>query len=520
MFMKSRPSQRVSGVVVDDQQLLSLSFTSSSSSTASSSMTLRNRDPRPRRTRRTSGTASRTGELLLFASTLSLAPRAAYAWTDTGHMIVARIAADGLSTEKLEFFTNITDSLYVESAKAARKGTDFDKPVDTLWGAASWEDNIDVAFFFQKNWHFADGVIKLDDGCELAIHVDQEKQDGFRASVSSTTADAGAPSSPSAVWPTTSRASPDSPESRGRRTRTLSRAERVDRPPPLPKKQDVVYGLQSAYYGVVSEVSKWNDPAIKVFQQAFWLRSFIHFVGDLHQPLHAATGCSAAHPQGDRGGNLFTIQTDIRNFFEGHASYVKELHLLWDLGGGLYAAGPNWPLNATGEEFVAAEAQRLRAAYADKYLPQEVETTRKMKPVPAFDKFRNETYTAAMRVAYTDIKEDDWVTPAYISRAQKTSEERIALGGFRLQGFLERMYSILVGEGADADAKVDLDIMLNASSSSSSTSSSSRSRSVLNTRTRTAMLKMVKDKDQDHGSKKNAQHSSGTSSTNEVEVFQ
>jgi hypothetical protein len=48
-----------------------------------------------------------------------------------------------------------------------------------------------------------------------------------------------------------------------------------------------------------------------------------HLVGDVHQPLHAATRYSAARPDGDAGGNGFRIQLppDNRN---------SSLHFFWD----------------------------------------------------------------------------------------------------------------------------------------------------------------------------------------------
>jgi hypothetical protein len=42
--------------------------------------------------------------------------------------------------------------------------------------------------------------------------------------------------------------------------------------------------------------------------QAQALRLIIHFVGDIHQPLHCATRVDSAHPEGDRGGNLVSIK--------------------------------------------------------------------------------------------------------------------------------------------------------------------------------------------------------------------
>ena len=48
-----------------------------------------------------------------------------------------------------------------------------------------------------------------------------------------------------------------------------------------------------------------------------WL---IHMVGDIHQPLHAVTRITAAHPKGDAGGNLVKLFGDA----------FSNLHSYWD----------------------------------------------------------------------------------------------------------------------------------------------------------------------------------------------
>ena len=40
---------------------------------------------------------------------------------------------------------------------------------------------------------------------------------------------------------------------------------------------------------------------------SFNLRLFIHYVGDIHQPLHATSRYTSQYPEGDRGGNSFAL---------------------------------------------------------------------------------------------------------------------------------------------------------------------------------------------------------------------
>lgn len=55
--------------------------------------------------------------------------------------------------------------------------------------------------------------------------------------------------------------------------------------------------------------------------QSFNLRLLIHYIGDIHQPLHTVDHYDQAHPNGDEGGNSVSIQG-----LDG----IRNLHMLWD----------------------------------------------------------------------------------------------------------------------------------------------------------------------------------------------
>ena len=57
-------------------------------------------------------------------------------------------------------------------------------------------------------------------------------------------------------------------------------------------------------------------------QVSFALRLIIHYVGDIHQPLHATSGVNDEYPKGDRGGNSEWIDPNVDG--------VGNLHALWD----------------------------------------------------------------------------------------------------------------------------------------------------------------------------------------------
>jgi S1/P1 Nuclease len=56
---------------------------------------------------------------------------------------------------------------------------------------------------------------------------------------------------------------------------------------------------------------------------SFHLRMLIHYIGDIHQPLHASTRYTKDYPEGDEGGNYFRVTIP-------HHKDVSNLHALWD----------------------------------------------------------------------------------------------------------------------------------------------------------------------------------------------
>ena len=55
--------------------------------------------------------------------------------------------------------------------------------------------------------------------------------------------------------------------------------------------------------------------------KSYALRLLIHYLGDIHQPLHSMSRVDADFPAGDRGGNSFNLPTHYT---------AKELHAVWD----------------------------------------------------------------------------------------------------------------------------------------------------------------------------------------------
>jgi hypothetical protein len=137
------------------------------------------------------------------------------------------------------------------------------------------------------------------------------------------------------------------------------------------------------------------------------LKFLIHFVGDIHQPLHAVDA-------GDRGGN----DRDVTP-----VATALNLHSAWD--GGII------------------QAQRRNAgslvAGATRWLATQTESTvAGGSPVD----WANESHRLANTVVYRQIQGDDTISANEQLEALRVIEQRIAQAGVRLAALLNRLIAL------------------------------------------------------------------------------
>lgn len=80
------------------------------------------------------------------------------------------------------------------------------------------------------------------------------------------------------------------------------------------------------YQTMMSKVKGGEENA-----RSYALRLLIHYIGDIHQPLHACARVDTKYPKGDAGGNLFHVPSKEN---------AKNLHAVWDSGVYAYAGNP------------------------------------------------------------------------------------------------------------------------------------------------------------------------------------
>jgi hypothetical protein len=151
-----------------------------------------------------------------------------------------------------------------------------------------------------------------------------------------------------------------------------------------------------------------------------------HLVGDVHQPLHTVARVTAAHPEGDQGGNLFKIQVP------GQAR-VGNLHTFWDAAGGAFGfTGPKRPLDQAGKDRILSLAQDVMKEYPAESLPESKDTDPHTWVM--------ESNKLAREVVYRNITDGGEPSKEYTDAAQKLSRKRLALAGYRLAGVLNALY--------------------------------------------------------------------------------
>lgn len=161
------------------------------------------------------------------------------------------------------------------------------------------------------------------------------------------------------------------------------------------------------------------------------LRLIIHFVGDIHQPLHCVSKVSRALPHGDQGGNLLTIKITDSN---GNLRSVK-LHSYWD--GGL----ESFPKGGPAPEFLPPPLNKIppAAAAAMRGNPANDPAIKLNDPFN-FPAWANESFGLAKSVAYNGMSNGVEPNLAYRTKGVKVSRQRAAWGGYRLAALLNAIW--------------------------------------------------------------------------------
>jgi len=157
------------------------------------------------------------------------------------------------------------------------------------------------------------------------------------------------------------------------------------------------------------------------YERARFLAFLIHFMGDIHQPLHTTSRISAKYPNGDLGGNLFYLK------YPANDPKTISLHTLWDQGIDLFT-GDTTDVN------VHALAQNITSQFPESYFGTKIND---VDP----NHWGQEGFSISTVLVYA-TPEKTVPNEYYLIDAHNMCEERIALAGYRLAKVLNNLLDI------------------------------------------------------------------------------
>lgn len=188
--------------------------------------------------------------------------------------------------------------------------------------------------------------------------------------------------------------------------------ERIDRPIPSP---NVITAIASA-----QKVLQDKNQSLQA--QSIALRGLIHWVGDIHQPLHCVSRFGPAWPHGDKGGTLFLLSK---------RSGYSNLHAYWDSGLGSFPKIKR-PKTAAQQTRLQQIAQEFEDSVTIK--PQDIAIT---KP----EQWAQEGVMIAGQSVYSHIYPKEIPSIKYATQNEIIAKQRVVLAGLRLAGMLNVLLS-------------------------------------------------------------------------------
>ena len=157
-------------------------------------------------------------------------------------------------------------------------------------------------------------------------------------------------------------------------------------------------------------------------QLSFALRLVIHYVGDMHQPLHAEAEVNSTYPSGDQGGNAEKVPS---------VSGVSNLHSVWDSVIYQYPGYPTMPLSTSDWSWYTNTVSTLASEYPisnSSILPED------------YEGWANQSYDIAVKYVYPGFVAGQTPSTEYQNTAKPVLSKHMMLGAARLANLIEHIY--------------------------------------------------------------------------------
>lgn len=180
------------------------------------------------------------------------------------------------------------------------------------------------------------------------------------------------------------------------------------------KNNDVIFGINET----IKFLSCSPDEGLNKWYMYAYL---LHFVADIHQPLHCSTLYSSKYPEGNRGGNLFLIA----------GMKQKNLHSFWDFA--LDTLPDMEALEQSEiESFIKVKSQQMMA----KYPPCFFTDLQDINPRNWAEESAEYAHSLTFHLQEGEIPHND-----YLDRGREIAEQRLTLAGYRLAFVLNHIFA-------------------------------------------------------------------------------
>ncbi|TNV81471.1 hypothetical protein FGO68_gene15787 [Halteria grandinella] len=192
-----------------------------------------------------------------------------------------------------------------------------------------------------------------------------------------------------------------------------------------PEIYNVTWSISEMVAYLSKAQSPQNDPSVsRKLGEGFNLRLLIHYVGDVHQPLHTVSRYSKEHPQNDQGGNLFELQE--------MEEQIDELHALWDSVVTTFSHDIIPPFSPQDWLYIGQASSNITSLYPLSSFP-DIDTPH--------TEWAKEGYELARDYVYAGIQEGGIPTQEYLEQGKQVAWRQLAKGGYRLARLLDKMWT-------------------------------------------------------------------------------
>jgi hypothetical protein len=148
----------------------------------------------------------------------------------------------------------------------------------------------------------------------------------------------------------------------------------------------------------------------------------IHYVGDIHQPLHATSLVDSDYPKGDAGGNFEHLPSICG---------ASNLHAVWDSVAYDYCGYPDMPLTNAAWSDLTSTDQEIAGQY-------KIDMNKLYDG--SFLAWANESFDLAKDYTYPTVEVNEPLSDEYLAQAEEILKTNIMYAGYRLNNLLQSIY--------------------------------------------------------------------------------